>query len=159
MSGGIFPGYPFTLNIKCIIFAFIIMVLYSFKPPKLTLKQNLLVYFILFIVAYVAMAWYDYYFGCSQLPLQRSSVGITHYLKPQMHEEEKQQKHLMTKEEVEKNNYLIYALHVLLIVPFLAYIGFKREKVHELTYPLLLAMVAFTLVYHGMRMIQGSHRK
>ena len=159
MSGGIFPGYPFTLNIKCIIFAFIIMVLYSFKPPTLTFNQNLLVYFILFIVAYVAMAWYDYYFGCSQLPLQRSSVGITHYLKPQMHQEEKQQKHLMTKEEVEKNNYLIYALHVLLIVPFLAYIGFKREKVPKLTYPLLLAMVAFTLVYHGMRMIQGSHRK
>lgn len=158
MSGGIFPDYPFTLNIKCIIFAFIIMVLYSFNPPKLTLKQNLLVYFIIFVVAYVAMAWYDYYFNCEQLPLQRSSVGITHHLKPPMHQEEKQKKHLMTQEEVEKNHYLIYALHVVVIVPFLAYIGFKKEQVHPSTYPLLLALVVFTLVYHGMRMIQGSHK-
>jgi hypothetical protein len=159
MSGGIFPGYPFTLNIKCIIFALIIMAIYSYKPPKLTLKQNLLVYFIIFVIAYVAMAWYDYYFGCEQLPLQRSTVGLTHYLKPPLHQEEKQQKHLFTQEEVEKNNYLIYAMHVLIIVPFLAYIGFKKDKVSPSTYPLLLALTAFTLVYHGMRMIQGSHHK
>ena len=113
MSGGILPGYPFTLNIKCIIFAFIIMVLYSFNPPKLSLKQNLLVYFIIFILAYVSMAWYDYYFGCEQLPLKRSSVGLTQHLKPPMHQKEKQKKHLMSQEEVEKNNYLLLFLNTI----------------------------------------------
>jgi hypothetical protein len=156
MSGGIFPGYPFTLNVKCIIFAFIIMAIYSFNPPKLSLIKNIFIYFIIFVISYVSMAWYDYYFGCSQLPLQRSTVGVTQYMKPPVHEEEKQTEHLMTKKEVEKNNYLIYAFHILIIVPFLAYIGIKRDKVHETTYPLLLALVAFTFVYHGIRMFSKS---
>lgn len=157
MSGGIFPGYPFTLNIKCIIFALIIMALYSFKAPQVSLRVNIIIYFIIFVIAYVAMAWYDYYYACEQLPLQRSTVGLTHYLKPPMHQEEKQQKHLMTEQEVEKNKYMIYVLHVLFIVPFLTYIAIKKDKVHESVYPLLYALIAFTLLYHGMRMIQGSH--
>jgi hypothetical protein len=44
MSGGIFPGYPFTLNIKCIIFALIIMALYSFKAPQVSLRVNIIIY-------------------------------------------------------------------------------------------------------------------
>ncbi len=157
MSGGIFPGYPFTLNIKCIIFALVIMGIYTFNPPKVSLYTNLVIYFIIFVISYVAMAWYDYYYGCSQLPLQRSTVGLTHYLKPPMHQEEKQKEHLMTQKEVEKNNFTIYALHVLIIVPFLTYIAIKKDKVHESVYPLLYALIAFTLVYHGIRMLQGSH--
>ncbi len=158
MSGGIFPGYPFTLNIKCIIFALVIMAIYTFNPPKVSLYTNLVIYFIIFVISYVAMAWYDYYYGCSQLPLQRSTVGLTHYLKPPMHQEEKQKEHLMTQKEVEKNNFTIYALHVLIIVPFLTYIAIKKDKVHESVYPLLYALIAFTLVYHGIRMLQGSHK-
>ncbi len=157
MSGGIFPGYPFTLNIKCIIFALIIMALYTFKAPELSLYVNIIIYFIIFVISYVAMAWYDYFYGCSQLPLQRSTVGLTQYLKPPMHQEEKQKQHLMTQQEVEKNNYMIYVLHVLVIVPFLTYIAIKKDKVPEAVYPLLYALIAFTLVYHGMRMLQGSH--
>ncbi len=157
MSGGIFPGYPFTLNIKCIIFALIIMALYTFKAPELSLYVNIIIYFIIFVISYVAMAWYDYFYGCSQLPLQRSTVGLTQYLKPPMHQEEKQKQHLMTQQEVEKNNYMIYVLHVLVIVPFLTYIAIKKDKVPEAVYPLLYALIAFTLVYHGVRMLQGSH--
>ncbi len=158
MSGGIFPGYPFTLNIKCIIFALVIMGIYTLKPPKVSLYANLVIYFIIFVISYVAMAWYDYFYGCSQLPLQRSTVGLTQYFKPPMHQEEKQKEHLMTQQEVEKNNFTIYALHVLIIVPFLTYIAIKKDKVHESVYPLLYALIAFTLVYHGIRMLQGSHK-
>lgn len=159
MSGGIFPGYPFTLNIKCIIFALIIMVLYSFNPPKMGMTSSLFLYFIIFVIAYVAMAWYDYFFGCSQLPLQRGTASITGVFKPEMHEPAKQGKHLMTEEEVTKNHTLIYALHALIIVPFLAYIGFKQGDVPSWTYPLLIALAAFTLVYHGFRLMTSSHSK
>ena len=61
MSGGIFDGYPFTLNIKCIIFSFIIMIIYSFRPPALSIAPQMLVYFLIFVVSYVSLAWYDYY--------------------------------------------------------------------------------------------------
>jgi hypothetical protein len=157
MSGGIFPGYPFTLNIKCIIFALIIMALYSFRPPTLSMTNNLFVYFIIFVIAYVAMAWYDYFFGCSQLPLQRGSMSFTGQFKPPMHEAAKQGEHLMTEQEVSKNHTLIYALHAIIIVPFLAYIGFRRGNVPDWTYPLLIALAAFTLVYHGVRLMTSSH--
>ena len=129
MSGGIFDGYPLTLNIKCIIFSLIIMGIYSINPPKVSLITNLIIYFIIFVISYVALAWYDYYYGCSQLPLQRSTTGVTQQFKPPMHEREKQEKHLMTPEEVDKNKFIIYAFHVIFIVPFLVYIGIKRDKV------------------------------
>jgi len=159
MSGGIFPGYPFTLNIKCIIFALIIMVLYSVTPLKLDLTGSLFLYFIIFVISYVAMAWYDYFFGCSQLPLQRGTTSITGVFKPDMHEPAKQGEHLMSKKEMNKNRTLIYALHAVIIVPFLAYIGFMRGNVPNWVYPVLIALAAFTLVYHGVRLIGDSHTR
>ena len=98
MSGGIFPGYPLTLNIKCIIFALIIMAIYTYKAPKVSLRVNIIIYFIIFVIAYVA------------------------------------------------------------IVPFLTYIAIKKDKVPETVYTLLYALIAFTLVYHGIRVIQYSHK-
>ena len=52
MSGGIFPGYPFTLNIKCIIFSLIIMAIYTYCPPKVnSIIKILLIYFIIFVIS------------------------------------------------------------------------------------------------------------
>ena len=62
MAGGLFKR-PFTFNLKCIIFSIICMSLLLIKP---TFKNNYYLYFTLFLVfviAYVAMAWYDYYFN------------------------------------------------------------------------------------------------
>ena len=158
MSGGIFPGYPFTLNIKCIIFSLIIMVIYSYCPPKVnSITKTLLIYFIIFVISYVALAWYDYYYGCSQLPLQRSKNSITGLFKPPPHEEEKQLQQLMTMQEVDKNKKTIFWLHFALIVPLLAYIGFKRDKAHPRAFDLLLALTIFTAVYHGVRVLSTVH--
>jgi hypothetical protein len=46
---------------------------------------------------------------------------------------------------------LIYMSHILFIVPFLIYIGIKK-KVNEATYPLLIVLALFTLMYHGIKM-------
>lgn len=59
MAGGIFPGYPFEPNWKCVVFTAIIAGGYWFLPP-----QNWLVFFFLLILPYVAMAWYDYIYQC-----------------------------------------------------------------------------------------------
>ena len=158
MSGGIFPNYPFTLNIKCIIFALLIMIIYTYRPPTdQKLITKLIIYFIIFVVSYVALAWYDYYYACSQLPLQRSSIGITQYLKPPVYEEEKQELHMMSQKEIDKNNKTIYYMHLLLFVPLLLYIAIKRENAHKSSFDILLVVIAFTAVYHGFRALAVSH--
>lgn len=157
MSGGLFPGYPFTLNIKCIIFSLIIMIIYSYSPPVLSIIPTLFVYFIIFVISYVALAWYDYYYGCSQLPLQRSTIGLTQYLKPPVYDTEKQTNHMFSQTEIDKNNITIYAMHLLLFVPLLVYIGFSRSKANVIAFNLLIIIAAFTAVYHGIRLISASH--
>jgi hypothetical protein len=157
MSGGLFPDYPFTLNIKCIIFSVIIMVIYTFRPPVLSLVPSLLIYFIIFVISYVALAWYDYYYACTQLPLQKSSTGLTDYLKPPPHEPKKQVEHMFTEKEINKNNKTIYALHLLVIVPLILYIGIKSKKAPKEAFYLLIVLAVFTAVYHGFRLLSVIH--
>ena len=158
MSGGIFPGYPFTLNVKCIIFSLIIMGIYTFRPPILSILPSLIIYFLIFVISYVALAWYDYYYACSQLPLQRSKIGITTQFKPPMHEAEKQKEHLFSQIEIDKNNKTIYALHLLIIVPLLLFIGIKNKKTPKQAFIILLVLAAFTAAYHGFRLLGVSHK-
>jgi hypothetical protein len=159
MSGGIFPGYPFTLNVKCIIFSIIIMIIYTIRPPILSLVPSLFVYFGIFVVSYVALAWYDYYYACSQLPLQKSTGGggFTSYFKPPPHEPTKQNEHMFTQKEVDKHNKVIFAMHLLVIVPFLLYIGFKSTKTPKQAFIILIVLAIFTAMYHGFRLLAVSH--
>lgn len=133
------------------------MIIYTFKAPSLSLAPTMIVYFLIFVVSYVSLAWYDYYFGCSQLPLQRSSVGITQYFKPPVYEKEKQEGHMFSQREIDKNNTMIYALHLLIIVPLLVYIGIGRNNINHRVYDILLALAGFTAVYHGFRLVSTSH--
>ena len=53
------------------------MGLFLYKPE---FKSNISLYLtllVIFAVAYVAMAWYDYYFDCQIIPLERGSKSIT----------------------------------------------------------------------------------
>jgi hypothetical protein len=133
------------------------MILYSYTPPQLSIIPSLFVYFIIFVISYVALAWYDYYYGCSQLPLQRSNMGLTQYLKPPVYDTEKQTNHMFSQKEIDKNNTTIYAMHLLLFVPLLVYIGFERSKANIIAFNLLLVLAAFTAVYHGFRFLSISH--
>ena len=66
MAGGIFPGAPFTFNIKCVIFSAMLAGGYWFLPHK-----NPFVLFFLLWFPYIAMAWYDYMYEC------RNKLGPT----------------------------------------------------------------------------------
>ena len=84
MAGGLF-GRPFAFNIKCIIFSLIIISLFFFKP---NIKNNYIAYgisFLLFVVSYVAMAWYDSIYNCDILPLKKGSSSFQRFLKPKSH--------------------------------------------------------------------------
>lgn len=59
MAGGIFPGRPFALNIKCILFTAAVAGGYWWLPHRSWLVLGLLLW-----LPYVAMAWYDYAYDC-----------------------------------------------------------------------------------------------
>ena len=92
MAGGIFPNQPFVLNIKCIIFSLVCMALFLYKPSfknNYTLGFTL---FIIFVLAYVSMAWYDWAFDCSLLPLEKGKYSFSGMFKPHSHKPEKQER-------------------------------------------------------------------
>jgi len=81
-------------------------------PPKFDSNIiTFLIYFGIFVVSYVSLAWYDYY-SCSLL--FRGKYSITGLIKPEMHEPTKQVEHLMSEKEI--NTTMIYWLHLLIIV-------------------------------------------
>ena len=77
MAGGLF-GRPFVFNEKCIIFSLICMALFLYKPHFQNQYVLYFTLFIIFVVAYVAMAWYDYYFNCDIVPLKRGTAVRSH---------------------------------------------------------------------------------
>ena len=149
MVGGLF-GKPFVLNEKCIFFSLICTILFLYKPNynnKTILYFSL---FVLFVLAYVGMAWYDYIFDCRTLPLKRGTVGgITKIFKPQIHNKDKQEEHKETKRENRIKKIIIYVSHILFIVPILVYVVIYKTKVNKMIYPLLTTLAIFTAIYHG----------
>jgi hypothetical protein len=83
MAGGIFVNQPFHFNPKCVIFGIILMVMYWFLP-----SHELILLPMLFIIGYIAMAWYDHLYQCKvKLHSGISPIGIStldSWAKPQI---------------------------------------------------------------------------
>ena len=155
MAGGLF-GKPFAINIKCVFFSLICMALFLFKPifnSNYTLYGTL---FIIFTLAYVAMAWYDYFFDCRILPLRKGTFSLQQFIKPEAHIPEKQED-WDCQEDKSSRLILIYLSHILLIVPLLAYLALYKTKVNPIVYPIVGVLALFTLSYHGIFLIRSSH--
>ena len=147
MAGGIFKGQPFVLNVKCIIFSLLCMGLFLLKPEDIPIRKEYSL-FLLFVISYVSMAWYDYYYKCQLMPFERgtSDLSITGKLKPSAEAS-------MCDLEKHRHHIMIYAAHILFIVPLLTYIYMKKGKVSERFYGLLGALIVFTVLYHGYKML------
>tara|TARA_Y100000996_G_scaffold380187_1_gene333906 strand:- start:202 stop:678 length:477 start_codon:yes stop_codon:yes gene_type:complete len=157
MAGGLF-GKPLVLNEKCIFFSLIIIGLFFYKPEIKNKKYIALISFVIFVIAYVAMAWYDYFFDCKTLPLKRNKrISITNIFKPPSHDEKKQVKYELDIKDKSSTALLIYGSHVLFIAPLIAYIAIYRNKVNKAIYPVLGALSVFTLGYHGVKFIKVSN--
>jgi len=155
MAGGIF-NQPFTLNVKCIVFSLIIMTIFLYCPK---IESNLVMgttLFTIFVISYVAMAWYDAFYNCTVLPLKRGQFGITTLFKPETHSK-KQKTHKEDETDMRLKNIFIYVSHIIFIVPLLVYIGVYQNKVKPMTYPLVIVLAVFTLLYHGLHLVYKSH--
>ena len=156
MAGGLF-GKPFAFNEKCIVFSLICMALFLYKPNITNNYVLAGVLFLIFTIAYVAMAWYDFFFNCDILPLRRGKYSLTGTLKPPAHEPEKQEDHKDTPLDDKKRQILIYAMHLLFIAPLLGYVAFKQTKINPITYPLIGTLAVFTASYHGLALMSAQH--
>lgn len=155
MAGGLF-GKPFVLNVKCIIFSLISMGLFLYKPKFQSQIALYIALFILFILSYVGMAWYDYYFDCTTLPLKKSG-GITDLMKPKSHIKEKQELGEESAEDKTRKHILVYLLHILFVVPLLAYIAMYKNKANTHVYPLVGVLSTLTAIYHGASLVLSAH--
>ena len=97
------------------------------------------------------MAWYDYYYNCTLMPLKRGKYSFTGLFKPNVN------KKSVCKEENTRRKALIYWSHILLIVPLLGYISYYGNKAHESSFVLLGALIVFTLLYHSLKVMELSH--
>ena len=155
MAGGLF-GKPFALNVKCVIFSLISMALFLYKP---TFSNNYMLYgtlFFIFTVAYVAMAWYDYFFDCRILPLRKGDFSWQQFIKPPAHQKEKQEEWSCEEDKTARLT-LIYLSHIIFIVPLITYIALYKTKANPIVYPLLGVLALFTLGYHGIFLLRSSH--
>ena len=149
MAGGIFVDQPYHPNPKCLLFSVIIMALYWFAPSS----KNSYMLPVLFIVSYVAMAWYDYMYNCDSIMYSGSSLGpntVDAIFKPQRRNETHKKKNLVKNQEGE---YLrrVYLFHVLAVAPVLLSVGYYGEKSNKKLFPVLLSIGVMALFYHGFR--------
>jgi hypothetical protein len=63
MGGGLF-GMPLYLNIKCLIFSAVILIVYWLPHPS-TVAHNIVMGFLLGMSSYIALAWYDVIYDCN----------------------------------------------------------------------------------------------
>jgi hypothetical protein len=155
MAGGLF-GQPFALNVKCVIFSLIIIGVFLVCPGTLLHKPYLLavVLFVLFVMSYVALAWYDHYFNCKTLPLEKGKYSFTDVFKPPTNTYPQKD----TKDKRRRTNTLIYVSHLLFIAPFIAYIAYAQETTKPQAYVLLGVLGVFTVFYHGIQLINTTKK-
>ena len=63
MGGGLF-GTPLYLNPKCLVFSAFVLAVYWLPHPTAFLHK-LIAAFLLATAAYIALAWYDYIYDCT----------------------------------------------------------------------------------------------
>jgi len=152
MAGGLFDT-PFVMNPKCILFSLVQMLLLYTTPPTFSTKMMSYAFlFVIFVFAYVAMAWYDYYFGCEIDPLKGGGkFSITGLFKPT--KTVNQNTESGTGEKCPDRMFVIYLLHIAFIAPFIYYIGYRGKDTPSKYFDMLIPLAAFTVLYHVYRLM------
>mgnify|MGYP001216320357 FL=1 len=165
MAGGIFVDQPFHPNPKCIVFSVVLMIAYWKLPQK-----NPFMLPLIFVFAYVSMAWYDHMYNCDMKMYGGKYGGyLSSPFKPQrrteikddneevkdnseQNEQNEQKTKKLLKDQEGKYRQKVNLLHVLVINPILIYIGLYAKKSNPMLYPVLLGIGIIGLLYHGGRM-------
>jgi len=148
MAGGIFKDRPFHPNWKCIVFGVALMAGYWWLPHK-----NPFMLPVIFIVGYIAMAWYDFMYECKDK--MYSGTNPVDFLggswgKPQRRKEVTSDL-VDDQEAVYKSK--MYAFHVLVVAPILGYVGWAGKNTNPHMFAVVGALAVMALLYHGGRIM------
>lgn len=80
MGLGLF-GTPLYINEKCIVFSIFVLLVFWMPHPKFW-QHDYILAFVLAMIAYVLMAWYDYWYDCNDKMGPTFFGGIVGWLKP-----------------------------------------------------------------------------
>lgn len=155
MSGGIYTERKFEPNIKCIIFAFT-MIAFYWVSARFANPNNFLMFLLIFVISYVAMAWYDVMYNCSTR-LYSGKQGIIAPFDSIFKDQLRQYNHsrddtVLDQEKIYQKN--VYLFHILFVVPVLAYVGIQgyRGKLQgKDMFSILIVTAVGALIYHGYR--------
>lgn len=118
MGGGLF-GTHLYLNIKCLIFSFIVIIIYWLPKPT-TRAHGFLMSFLLGISCYIALAWYDVLYDCNDR-LKPTLLGwLSKSFKPKEYSTEYDKLPLKTKKIIRTVDILVLSILVITFMyPFL----------------------------------------
>ena len=149
MAGGIFVDQPYHPNPKCLLFSAIIMGIYWFSP----VNKNALLLPVIFVISYIAMAWYDYMYNCDLIMYSGNAIGpntIDAIFKPK-HRNKKNDKKKLAKNQEQEYLKRVYLFHILAVSPILLYVGYYGSQSNKKIFPVVLALGGISTVYHGFR--------
>lgn len=155
-----FIAHP-TINMKCVVFAALVIGLYFHRPsPCVTESKTTagLAAYLIFFVAYTAMALYDEYHwnrGCKHASsvLLKSGSGPTSLLKPPPRSQ-----HQLSSRESRASGVIIWVSHIAFLAPLVAYIGiygapsWRRATNSRALNVMLIFLAVMTWLYHGGRL-------
>lgn len=148
---GIYVTSPFHPNPKCMFFGFGLMMMYWFLPYR-----NKYILPFIFIVAYIAMAWYDYIFDCDRKLYSGSSFGVNTFDswgKPQNRKYDINHPldaaYVSDQEQIYRRN--IYMFHAFGVAPFLMYVGYKGVKNDPNIFTAVFTLGVIAEIYHLFR--------
>jgi hypothetical protein len=122
MAGGMF-GTPLYLNEKCILFAVFVIAIY-FLPHQKYWQHEIVFVFILSMFAYVLMAWYDYFYDCTDKFGPSFFALFVKWAKPEKHQKDYEAIPVKYKKLVRTVD--IGVLVVLLLLVFSPYIRISK---------------------------------
>jgi len=150
MAGGIFVDQPYHPNPKCLLFAAIIMMIYWFAPAD----KNPYLLPVIFVISYVAMAWYDYIYKCDITMYSGYNIGpntLDAIFKPQLRQREHPETKKLSKNQEAEYLKRVYLFHLIAVVPLLLYVGSRGNKTNSQMYPVVMMLGFMALFYHGLR--------
>lgn len=122
MGGGLF-GTKLSLNVKCLVFSLIIVIVYYLpKPP--TIAHNIVMVFLLTVSAYIGLAWYDVIYDCNDR-LKPTYLGwMSKWFKPLEYSKAYEKLPLKTQKTIRTVDFIVLTI---IIITFLYPFIFQKK--------------------------------
>lgn len=154
MTGGIFTPQAFHPNPKCIYISLALAFSYWILP-----KKNITIFFMILIITYIVISWYDYLYDCDPMLSGSSGLSFQSLFKPRQSKKINTVRDEVLDEDKQAYIYLktVYIFHLIVVAPYLIYTGYRGnalsyEKSDIFIFSMLIGMGSLAGLYHGLRL-------